>query len=65
MRKFNGLDKVIGVPAEYHIVKKLHEEQFVTYDIYFDNKPCLTTAKGFSLDRDMALKIANLLNKGK
>lgn len=62
MRLFNGLDKVIGAPAEYHIVKKLNDSEFRTYEIYFDNKPCLTVAAGFSLNKDTAKRIANLLN---
>jgi hypothetical protein len=62
MRLFNGLRKVVGAPAEYHIVKRSHNSEFESYDIYFDNRPCLVATKDFSLDRATAKRIANLLN---
>lgn len=65
MKYFKGLRKIVGSPAEYHIVKKLDNGEFQTYEIYYDNEPCFRVEDTFSLDKDMAQKITNLLNKGK
>jgi hypothetical protein len=62
MKLFNGLRKVVGAPAEYHIVKRSYNSEFESYDIYFDNRVCLVASKDFTLDRTTAKRIANLLN---
>lgn len=65
MRHFRGLDgmkKVIGAPAEYHIVKRMTNGEVDSYDIYFDNQPCLLAGKNFSLSLKNARRITDLLN---
>jgi hypothetical protein len=62
MKLFNGLRKIVGAPAEYHIVKRSYNSDFESYDFYYDNRPCLVATKDFTLDRTTAKRIANLLN---
>lgn len=48
----------------FHVVSHHHNDEFVSYSIYANNRPYLRPAKPFVLGRREAYAIARLLNQG-
>ena len=46
----------------FHVVKHSHNDEFVTYAVYINNRVYLKPPRNYSLGRQAAYRIARILN---